>query len=128
MHAAFVASPRVLAILSTVPTLRSKSAPGMHHPHDAHAMHVGLPMRYDCLQRRSTVCSKSGTAAQRDPHHHQRTQHTLQLFPITHPTFDPSSRSATICSGDSLSPLDSLLAHTPVQSPAPPFPPSALRI
>lgn len=49
-------------------------------------------MRCDRLQRRPTVCSKPGTVAQReyDAHHHQRTQHTLQLFPITHATFVPS--------------------------------------
>ncbi|KAF8182457.1 hypothetical protein K438DRAFT_1840246 [Mycena galopus ATCC 62051] len=40
---------------------------------------------------------EAGPAAQYDPHHHQRTQHTLQLFPITHPTFVPSQRAATIC-------------------------------
>ncbi|KAF8146056.1 hypothetical protein K438DRAFT_1944809 [Mycena galopus ATCC 62051] len=36
----FVASRRVLPILSTVPTLPSKLAPGTHREHDAHAMHV----------------------------------------------------------------------------------------
>ncbi|KAJ7889424.1 hypothetical protein B0H13DRAFT_2041454 [Mycena leptocephala] len=49
-------------------------------------------MRCDRLQRRPTVCSKPDTVAQREynVHHHQRTQHTLQLFPITHATFVPS--------------------------------------
>jgi hypothetical protein len=49
-------------------------------------------MRCDRLQRCPTVCSTPGTVAQReyDAHHHQRTQHTLQLFPITHATFVPS--------------------------------------
>ncbi|KAJ7114384.1 hypothetical protein C8R44DRAFT_881230 [Mycena epipterygia] len=108
-HAAFVASPRVLAIFA-VPTLRSKPAPGTHHEHDAHhqrraepaavvprrARHARyLPMRCDRLQRRPTVCSKPGPVAQReyDVHHSQRTQHTLQLFPITHATFVPSPRA-----------------------------------
>ncbi|KAF8182436.1 hypothetical protein K438DRAFT_1158727 [Mycena galopus ATCC 62051] len=46
---------------------------------------VALLMRYDCLQRPPTVCSKPGPTAQREyDAHHQRTQHTLQLFPITH--------------------------------------------
>ncbi|KAF8146064.1 hypothetical protein K438DRAFT_1781343 [Mycena galopus ATCC 62051] len=36
----FVASRHVLPILSTVPTLPSKLAPGTHREHDAHTMHV----------------------------------------------------------------------------------------
>jgi hypothetical protein len=45
-------------------------------------------MRCDRLQRHPTVCSKSGPAAQREyDAHHQRTQRTLQLFPINHATF-----------------------------------------
>ncbi|KAJ7862755.1 hypothetical protein B0H14DRAFT_3610774 [Mycena olivaceomarginata] len=42
-HAAFVALPRVLAILSAVPTLRSNSTPGTHHKHDADDLHVACP-------------------------------------------------------------------------------------
>ncbi|KAJ6528466.1 hypothetical protein B0H19DRAFT_1385163 [Mycena capillaripes] len=42
-HAAFIASPRVLTIFSAVPTLRSEPAPGTHHEHDVHAMHVAYP-------------------------------------------------------------------------------------
>ncbi|KAJ7889413.1 hypothetical protein B0H13DRAFT_2041423 [Mycena leptocephala] len=55
-------------------------------------------MRCDRLQRRPTVCSKPGTVAQReyDAHHHQRTQHTLQLFPITHATFRRSALTARL--------------------------------
>ncbi|KAJ7854259.1 hypothetical protein B0H14DRAFT_3865530 [Mycena olivaceomarginata] len=53
-------------------------------------------------------------------YHHQRTQHTQLLFPVTQATFVPSPRAPTICSVDPSSPLDSLPAHTSVQSPTPP--------
>lgn len=39
--------------------------------------------------------------------HHQRTQHTLQLFPVLHATFFPSPGALTVCSVVLLSPLDS---------------------
>ncbi|KAF8173494.1 hypothetical protein K438DRAFT_1980756 [Mycena galopus ATCC 62051] len=49
-------------------------------------------MRCDGPQRRPTIFSKPGPVAQcvYGVHHHQRIQHTLQLFPVTHATFVPS--------------------------------------
>ncbi|KAJ7808364.1 hypothetical protein B0H13DRAFT_2385869 [Mycena leptocephala] len=61
-HAAFVASPCTLAILSAVPP-PSKPAPGTHHEHDAHALHAAYPC-----------------AREYDAHHHQRTS-TRCSFP-----------------------------------------------
>jgi hypothetical protein len=119
-YAAFVASPRVPTIFSAVPplpwrALRARRAPPAARVEPAavvphRACHTRrLPIRCDRLQHRPTVCSKPGPVAQReyDAHHHQRTQHTLQLLPIARATFVPSPRAPTICSVDLPSPLDS---------------------
>ncbi|KAJ7753283.1 hypothetical protein B0H14DRAFT_3166566 [Mycena olivaceomarginata] len=120
MHAAFVASPRVLTIFSAVPplpwrALRTRRAPPAARAEPAavvphRARHTRRPpIRCDRLQRRPTVCSKPGPVAQReyDAHHHQRTQYTLQRLPIICATLVPSPRAPTICSVDLPSPLDS---------------------
>ncbi|KAJ7788652.1 hypothetical protein B0H14DRAFT_256176 [Mycena olivaceomarginata] len=111
-RAAFVASPRALAILSAVPPSaqtcprhimipRTRRAPPAARAEPAavvphRARHGGrLPIRCDRLQHRPTVCSKPGSVTQReyDANHHQRTQHMLQLFLIIHTTFVPSPRA-----------------------------------
>ncbi|KAJ6528501.1 hypothetical protein B0H19DRAFT_1274725 [Mycena capillaripes] len=80
-HAAFVASPRVLIIFSAAPTLRSEPAPGTHHEHDVHAMHVAYPCaatvfsdaplsaQSEVLSRSASMMRTCGAHAAAFPHH-----------------------------------------------------------
>ncbi|KAF8201998.1 hypothetical protein K438DRAFT_1965451 [Mycena galopus ATCC 62051] len=99
-HAAFVASPHVLAILSAFTTLRSKPDPGTHHEHDAHAMHVAYPCAATVFSRPFHRLLKPRCEYEAQ----KRMQHALQLFPIPR-TFVPSPRAPTICGVDLPSPL-----------------------
>jgi hypothetical protein len=78
-HATFVASPRVLAILSTMPTFaqslrrHASRTRGARYAHHARR----LPMRCDRLQRRPTICSK--------PVLSRTTTSALQLAPSPKP-------------------------------------------
>ncbi|KAJ7363025.1 hypothetical protein DFH08DRAFT_329242 [Mycena albidolilacea] len=118
VHAAFVASPRVLPILSAVPTLRSKPALARTTnttrtpcTSPTHALRPSSVPPHRLLNARSCRAARVCRAppvyaahAAAVPHH-------------PHP-FVPSPRAPTICSVDPPSPLDSLPARTSVQSPA----------
>ncbi|KAF8196386.1 hypothetical protein K438DRAFT_1968102 [Mycena galopus ATCC 62051] len=93
-----IASSRVLAILSAVPTLHSNPDLGTHYEHDAHAMHVAYPCAATVFSgappsARNHVLSCSASMTRTTT----SARCTRCSSPITRITFIPSPRPLTIC-------------------------------